>query len=179
MKWVTRQTVHLDRVASPWLIKRFIDPHAQFLFIDPDTASWPSDAVPFALPGAELGMHDHDGTTFDKIITKFGLDAPELAEMAKIIRAAVRHVLGEDQQGSAPAVVNNGIALALLSEGVMVHHHDDDEILRASVEIYDSLFAALWARRVDARTGKDTFWERMASLRHTWRSEQPLELNTD
>ena len=174
MKWVTRETVHLDRVASPWLIKRFVDPDAEFIFIDPDTSPWPTDAIPYALPGAELGMHDEAGTTFDKIIAKFGLHAPELAEIADVIRAAVRHVLGEDQQGASPAAINNGIALAMVSEGLMIRRTEDHAILDASEELYDSLFAYFWSRRIDPRTGKDSFWERMAALRSQWRAEQPM-----
>lgn len=174
MKWVTRENVHLDRVASPWLIKRFVDPNAEFVFIDPDETPWPTDAVPFALPGAELGMHDGDGTTFDKILRKYQLDATELREMADVIRAAVHHVLGEDQQGSSASVINDGIALAMISEGMMLRRTDDHVILDTSIELYDSLFAFFWARGADPRVGKETFWERMESLRVQWRRDQPL-----
>jgi hypothetical protein len=174
MKWVTRKTVHLDRVASPWLITRFVDPYAEFVFIDPDTTPCPPDAIPFALPGAELGMHDHDGTTFDKILRKYEIASPELSEMADVIRAGVHHVLGEDQDGASTEVINHGIALAMLSEGQMIRHTDDYAILNASIELYDSLFTAFWARRADPRTGKDTFWARMAALRARWSDDQPL-----
>lgn len=174
MKWVTRQTVHLDRVASPWVITRFVDPNAEFVFIDPDETPWPTDATPFALPGAALGMHDHEGTTFDKILRAYGLQSPVLSDMADIIRAAVRHVLEEDNSGIAASVVNHGIALAMICEGVMLQRLDDDAIIEASMEIYDSLFAALWARRADPKTGRDVFWQRMDSLRASWRRELPL-----
>lgn len=173
MKWVTRETVHLDRVASPWLISRFIDPDAEFVFIDP-SQPYPDDATPFALPGVALGMHDHEGTTFDKILRAYRLDAPVLYDMADIIRAAVRHVLEEDTSQTPEAVVNQGIALAMISEGVMLKRVGDQAIIDASMEVYDALFAALWARRVDPRTGRDVFWERMASLRTSWRREMPL-----
>ncbi|MEZ0366054.1 chromate resistance protein ChrB domain-containing protein [Mycobacterium sp. pUA109] len=178
MKWVTRENVHLDRVASPWLIKRFIDPDAEFVFIDPDAAPWPTDAIPFALPGAELGMHDSDGTTFDKILRKYQLDTPELLEMADVIRAAVRHVLGEDQQGSSAWAIHDGITLSMISEGTMLRRNGDHVILDASMELYDSLFAFFWARSVDPRVGKETFWERMESLRAQWRRDQPLAPST-
>ena len=71
MKWVTRDFVHLYRVASPWLIQRFVDPEAQFVFVplgQEDTR--PSDAIPFGLPGVELSSHDEHGTTFEKIIRR-------------------------------------------------------------------------------------------------------------
>src|ERR1700691_2338669 len=64
MKWVTRDFVHLDRVASPWLIKRFIDRDAVFVFVPWGAEERrPADAIPFALPGAEIGPHDQEGTT--------------------------------------------------------------------------------------------------------------------
>jgi hypothetical protein len=174
MKWVTRKTIHLDRVASPWLITRFIDPQAEFLFIDPDTTPSPTDAIPFALPGAELGMHDHEGTTFDKILRKYELASPELSKVAAVVRAGVHHVLGEDQQDAPAHAVNYGIALAMITEGLMIRHTDDYDILDTSFELYDSLFTAFWARRADARTDKSTFWARMASLRTRWSRETPL-----
>jgi hypothetical protein len=79
MKWVTRDFVHLDRVASPWLIKRFIDRDAVFVFVPwagEDAA--PAVAVPFALPGAEIGPHDAEGSTFAKLLAKYQLDDPAL-----------------------------------------------------------------------------------------------------
>lgn len=173
VKWVTRETVHLDRVASPWLISRFIDSDAEFLFIDPDQPH-PADATPFALPGVALGMHDHEGTTFDKILRAYRLESPVLFDMADIIRAAVRHVLEEETSQMPASVVNQGIALAMISEGLMLQRVGDHAILGASMEIYDALFAALWARRTDPRTGRDVFWERMASLRTNWSRELPL-----
>jgi len=173
MKWATRETVHLDRVACPWLITRFVDTDAEFVFVDPNPP-YPDDATPFALPGVALGMHDHEGTTFDKILRAYRLESPVLFDMADIIRAAVRHVLEEDNSQTPAAVVNQGIALAMISEGVMLQRVGDHAIVEASMEIYDALFAALWARRADPRTGRDVFWERMASLRTNWQREQPL-----
>jgi hypothetical protein len=178
MKWVTRNTVHLDRVASPWLIARFIDPEAEFVFIDA-SEPWPGGAVAFALPGALFSIHDEDGTTFEKILRAHHLDSPVLAEMAAIIGAAVRHVLQEDNSAVPPSVVNRGVALALISEGVMVQHHDDHAIIAASMGIYDALFAALWARLTDERTGVDTFWARMAELRMRWGAAPPLTTPAD
>lgn len=173
MRWVTRHTVHLDRVASPWLIRRFVDPDAQFVFIDPDEP-WPGEAIPFALPGAELGVHDHDGTTFDKILRAYQLQSVVLADMAAVIRAGVHHVLQEDHGDTPDAVIELGVAWALLTEGIMLQRSDDDEIIDASMSVYDSLYAALWARRRDTRSGRDVFWERMAAVRSQWRQELPL-----
>src|ERR1700674_3806189 len=69
MKWITTANVHFDRLASPWLIKRFIDPNAEFLFeAKGQEDKRPKDAIPIAIPGAKLGPHDKDGPTFLKIV---------------------------------------------------------------------------------------------------------------
>ncbi|WP_273735331.1 chromate resistance protein ChrB domain-containing protein [Mycolicibacterium septicum] len=173
MKWVTRKHVHLDRVASPWLITRFIDTQAKFVFIDPNEP-WPEEATPFALPGAALSGHDHEGTTFEKILRAYNLEDPVLSDMADIIRAAVRHVLEEDTSQTPVRILNEGIALAMISEGLMLQRDDDLAIVEASMELYDSLFAALWARRREPTTGRDVLWQRMKSLRARWEQERPL-----
>jgi hypothetical protein len=168
MRWVTREKVHLDRVASPWLIRRFIDPDAEFLFIDPDGDPWPADAIPFALPGAEIGMHDEDGSTFDKLIARYGISDPVIADIADVVRAGIRQVFGEDQ-GSVPAEkVGLGVALLHLSEGMMVLEHDDNDNIAASSVFYDALYAYFWGRRKDPSTDHLAFFERMAGLRSNW-----------
>ena len=83
MKWVTTEHVHLDRVACPWLIVRFIDPEAEFLFVARDKQDQlPDGAIPVAISGTELGPHDADGTTFDKILKKYNLNDPALVSTA-------------------------------------------------------------------------------------------------
>ena len=175
MKWVTRPPVHLDRVASSWLIKRFVDPDAEFIFIDPDNKPWPADAIPYGLPGAELDMHDHEQTTFDRIVTKYGIAVQGIDQLAAIVRAAVRHILDEDQQGASAEVINNGITWCLISEGVLVSHPEDNEVIAASMPLYDAMLAALWGRDIDPRTAKETFLERAATLRDVWQETNPLE----
>ncbi|HET6736307.1 chromate resistance protein ChrB domain-containing protein [Mycobacterium sp.] len=169
MRWVTRENVHLDRVASPWLIRRSIDPDAEFVFIDPDKP-WPTDAIPFALPGAEIGMHDENGSTFDKLLRRYQLDDPVLHDIADVVRAGIRHLFGEDQQGATPETLGLGMALLALSEGLMLRWPADHDNIEASCEIYDALYAYFWARRLDPRSGPETFWERMAGLRAAWRT---------
>src|SRR5689334_5326127 len=101
MKWVTRDHVHMDRVATPWLIRRFVDPDAEFVFVPLaktlgptlDTGiNLPPDAIPFALPGVELGPHDAQGSTFRKVMRKYDLSEPALEFMARIIESGVVHV---------------------------------------------------------------------------------------
>lgn len=94
MKWVTKNFVHLDRVACPWLIKRFVDNEAQFSFVPWDKQDEvPSDAIPFALDGADLGPHDAEGTTFAKVLKKYSLKDPALDDIARIIAAGVKEGL--------------------------------------------------------------------------------------
>lgn len=88
MKWVTRKNVHVDRVACPWLIRRFIDPEAEFLFVTPEKVQETAErqmATPFDSQGVELGHRD-DKCSFDAIIEKYRLTDPALLELAKIVR---------------------------------------------------------------------------------------------
>ena len=95
MKWVTTANVHFDRVASPWLIRRFIDPQAEFLFVSRGQENnRPADAIPIAIPGtAKLGPHDKDGTTFQKLLREYKLQDPALERMAKVVDEGVKFVL--------------------------------------------------------------------------------------
>jgi hypothetical protein len=142
MKWVTRDFVHLDRVASPWLIKRVFVPWG-----GEDAA--PNDAVPCALPGAELGPHDAAGSTFAKLLAKYRLDDPALHALARIIQAGIDYVL-EDEH---PETVETQTALGLLaiSEGTMLLEDDDAAIIDRSLPLYDALYAYLTAYEL-ART---------------------------
>jgi hypothetical protein len=142
VKWVTRNYVHLDRVACPWLIKRFIDPDAKFIFVP-----WgkederPTDAIPFAIPGVELGPHDAQGTTFQKLLTKYKLNDPALNRMAKVIAGGVDYVLHNYR--SAPDENHGQMAIGLLaiSDGIMLIKESDDQVIEASLVIYDALYA--------------------------------------
>ena len=87
VKWVTRENVHVDRVACPWLIKRFVDPQAHFLFVPPDRIAEVAEkdgAIPYDAKGVELGHHG-DKCSFDAIIEKYKLSDPALLELAKIV----------------------------------------------------------------------------------------------
>jgi len=90
MLWVTREYVHVDRVACPWLIRRFVDSEAEFLFVPKsqvDRVAKETGAIPFDAPGVELGHHDGQ-CSFDAIIAKYGLQDPALLYLAKIVNAA-------------------------------------------------------------------------------------------
>ena len=86
MKWVTRDHVHMDRVAASWLIRRFIDRgEAEFSLFPSGRIPLPQGEIPFGVPGVELGIHDEAGSTFRKILTKHKLDDPALGMLADII----------------------------------------------------------------------------------------------
>jgi hypothetical protein len=90
MKWVTRSHVHVDRVACPWLITRFIDSDAEFYYVPPsriEEVVRETGAIPFDAPGVELGHHE-GRCSFESIILKYGLKEPGLLKLACIVHAA-------------------------------------------------------------------------------------------
>ena len=90
MLWITRSHVHVDRVACPWLITRFVDSDAEFIFAPAsqvERVAEENGAIPFDIPGAELGHHE-GRCSFEAIITKYGLKEPGLLRLAKIVHAA-------------------------------------------------------------------------------------------
>src|SRR3990172_3851825 len=90
MKWITRSHVHVDRVACPWLMTRFVDTEAEFLFVSRNHVgkiSKESGAIPFDAPGSELG-HVDGRCSFESIIVKYDLKDPALLRLAKIVHAA-------------------------------------------------------------------------------------------
>jgi hypothetical protein len=108
MKWITRERIKVDRVACPWLIRTFIDPDAEFVFL-PHNTDWAGiqERIVYDVPGAELGHHDED-VSFDSILKKYRLGDPVLALLAQIVRAA-------DSHPADPAVSSMGSARQRLS----------------------------------------------------------------
>jgi hypothetical protein len=154
MKWVTRDFVHLDRVASPWLIKRFIDREAVFVFVPwGKEDSRPADAIPFALPGGELGPHDQDGTTFAKLLKKYRLDDPALQSIAKVIAAGVDYVLHDYRPAREDRLGQMAVGLLALSEGTMLIEEDDATIIERSLPFYDALHAYFTAHYLAQEKG--------------------------
>ena len=88
MKWITREKIKVDRVACPWLIKKFVDPDAEFVFLPRDT-EWAkiADGVVFDVPDCELGHHAED-VSFNSILKKYKLSDPALVLLGEIVRAA-------------------------------------------------------------------------------------------
>jgi hypothetical protein len=149
MKWVTRSHVHVDRVACPWLITRFIDSEAEFLFVpksEIERLVKETGAIPFDAPGVELGHHGGDGETpgrcsFESIILKYDLKEPGLLRLAKIVHAAD---VSED-------IDTDPIARGLeaIASGYSLRYPDDLENLAHQFEVYDALYA--WCRLQVAR----------------------------
>ncbi len=134
MKWVTRERVHVDRVACPWLIRRFVDSEAEFLFVPLERvqeAVAKGGAIPFDVPGVELG-HRGDKCSFDAIIEKYQLRDPALLELAKIVRAA-----DTGNRDLAP----ESIGLEAIASGSMMIVRDDHDAIEKQGFVYDALYA--------------------------------------
>jgi hypothetical protein len=138
MKWLTRSHVHVDRVACPWLISRFVDSEAEFLFVPKDSiakVAVETRAIPFDAPGVELGHHNGN-CSFETIIEKYGLTDPALLRLAKIVHAAD---VAEDIDIDPLARGLEAIAV-----GYSLRFPDDMENLSRQFEVYDALYA--WCR---------------------------------
>jgi hypothetical protein len=134
MRWITRSHVHVDRVACPWLIKRFVDADAEFHFVARGLVEEEAKrlgAIPFDVPGAELG-HRGDRCSFIAIMQKFGLDDPALLSLAEAVNAADTDRL--EANPYAPG-------LEAMARGFSLMHPDDFENLERQFPVYDALYA--------------------------------------
>jgi hypothetical protein len=138
MKWITRRDVRVDRVACPWLIKRFVDPHASFLFVEEKDLLEQAklqDATPFDAPkiaGVKLN-HREVRCSFETIIEDFNLADPALQKLALIVRAA--DVKGQE------SVAAEGIGLRSIAQGFAALGISDEERLVRQFPVYDALYA--------------------------------------
>lgn len=139
MKWITREHPKIDRIACPWLIKRFIDQEAEIIYVPFDqvlTMAEQLDAVPFDLPGVEYS-HYEDKCTFDYFLKKHKLKDPALARMANIIRGA-----DTDRLDFAPQAAG----LSAIFLGLSHNISNDYELLELGLKIYDGLYT--WAKQL-------------------------------
>ena len=137
MKWITRANVHVDRVACPWLIRRFVDRDAEFLFVPADRVmefAARENATPFDVKGVELGHHGKE-CSFDAIVKKYGLGSdPALLLLARIVNGADTDNSLWNQPESA--------GLKAVAEGFRgLGYKDDHELNAAEWIIYDALYA--------------------------------------
>jgi hypothetical protein len=138
MKWITRKDVKVDRVACPWLIKRFVDQEAEFLFVDEKDLleqAKQRDAIPFDAPRIEAIKLNHRGTrcTFEAIIEDYAISDPAVQRLGLIVRAA-------DVKGQESAAVE-GIGLRSIAQGFAALGLSDEERLARQFPVYDALYA--------------------------------------
>lgn len=145
-RWVTRERPKIDRIACPWLIRRFVDEGAQFLYVPPDqvlATAQATGAIPYDVPGVEL-THRGERCSFDAILAKYRLDDPALAKLAGIVRGA-----DTDRLDLAPQAAG----LLAISLGLLENIKDDHALLAQGMIVYDALYA--WCRQAQPE-------------RHTW-----------
>jgi hypothetical protein len=131
-RWVTRPRPHVDRIGSAWLIKRFIDPEAEFVFAP--TKEFPSDAIPFDAAGVEFG-HQGEDCTFETLVKRLGHRDRRLTHLAEI----VHEVDLKDQK--FPRDEARGVDLAI--RGLLATFKDDQEVVVQGMVLFDGLYAAL------------------------------------
>jgi len=139
MKWVTREKARVDRIACPWLISRFIDREATFLFVPADRVREVAEregAIPYDVPGVELGHHG-DRCSFDAFLEKYRLDDPALRALAVIVRGA---------DTSARDLAPESAGLYALATGFQAIAGDDHDNMARQFPAYDALYAYCRAR---------------------------------
>lgn len=150
MRWITRARPKIDRIACPWLIARFIDRDAEFIFVPAEQVIVKAEelgAIPFDVEGVELS-HEGPLCSFDAILRKYAVDDPALHEIAVIVRGA-----DTEQLDLAPQAAG----LLAISLGLSRNYSDDQEQLAQGMIIYDALYS--WAKHV-------------RSERHTWNPQR-------
>lgn len=139
MKWITRERPKIDRIACPWLIKNFVDPDAEFLYVPANEVLAKSkelDAIPYDIPGVEYS-HEGEFCTFDTIIKRHNINDPALLQLSIIVRGA-----DTDRFDIAPQAAG----LWAISAGLSYNYKDDHEMLEIGMKLYDALYS--WAKYV-------------------------------
>lgn len=137
MKWITREKAKVDRIACPWLIKKFVDPEAELLFVPAEQVlelSRKEEAISYDAPGAELTHYKEDGkeyVTFDAIMRKYNLKDPALIEMARIVRGA---------DAKIPDAPPESAGLEAAAMGFRQNAKDDFDNMRLQFPLYDALY---------------------------------------
>ena len=146
MKWVTRENANVDRIACPWLIKRFVDPDAEFLFVpaaDVMATAEREQAIPYDVPNVELG-HVDGRCSFEAIVRKYQLTDPALAGLARIVHGAdVSSDVGITPESAGLNAIAHGFAL--------VHGANDHDKIQLESPMYDALYAWCQSRVASLR----------------------------
>jgi len=143
VKWVTREHPKIDRIACPWLIVRFIEPEAEFLYVPADRVlaiAHDTGAIPYDIPGVELS-HVGERCSFDAFLGKYALEDPALERLAVIVRGA-----DTSRLDLAPQCAG----LYAISLGLSATFRHDHEMLRYGLVMYDALYA--WCARLQGET---------------------------
>ncbi|MCA3260593.1 MAG: chromate resistance protein [Telmatospirillum sp.] len=144
-KWITRARPKIDRIACPWLVRRFVDPTATFLYVPTEAVfavAAKTDAIAFDIPGAEPFSHDGDLCSFDAFVKIFGLRDAALDRLAAIVRGADTGHLELAPQSAGLLAVSLGLSA--------IHADDDHAMLEAGMPVYDALYA--WCRSLQHET---------------------------
>jgi hypothetical protein len=140
MKWVTRKNANVDRVACPWLITKFVDPKAEFIFVATEevmATAQKEAAIPYDVKDVELG-HVDGRCSFESIMVKYGLDEPALKRLAQIVHGAD---VAADRDNCPEAA-----GLHAIAHGFAILHGDNDhEKIRLETPMYDALYA--WSQK--------------------------------
>src|SRR5450756_402429 len=134
MKWITRSHVHVDRVACPWLIRRFIDSQAEFLFVASNLVQETAErenAIPFDIAGVELG-HKGADCSFVSIIKKYDLKDKALLALADAVNAADTNTLDSNQYA---------YGLEAIAQGFSLMYPDDNSNIEKQFQVYDAMYA--------------------------------------
>lgn len=134
MKWVTRERPKIDRIACPWLIRRFVDRDAEFLYVPASEVLSTAEAIgatPYDIPGVEMS-HVGDLCSFDAFLAKYRLDDPALQQLATIVRGADTSHLDLTPQSAGLYAISLGLSRVF---------PDDQEMLRQGLVMYDALYA--------------------------------------
>ncbi|HMP11795.1 chromate resistance protein ChrB domain-containing protein [Hydrogenophaga sp.] len=143
MKWITRERPKIDRIACPWLISRFIDPAAEFLYVpaaDVLKVAAETGATPYDIPGVEM-THVGELCSFDAFLSKHALHDPALQQLATIVRGADTSRLDLAPQSAGLYAVSLGLSQVF---------KNDHDMLRHGVVVYDALYA--WCKTCQAET---------------------------
>jgi hypothetical protein len=138
MKWVTRERPKIDRIACPWLIRRFVEPDAEFIYVPDDrvfTVAAETGATPYDIPGAEPFSHDGELCSFDAFLKHYALKDPALHHLAVIVRGA---------DTARPDLAPQASGLHAISLGLSANFADDHVMLEHGMVLYDALYT--WCR---------------------------------
>ena len=144
-RWITRERPKIDRIACPWLIRRFIDPCAEFLYvpsIEVLAVAKARQAIPYDVPDVQFS-HRGELCSFDAFLADFALDDPALGELALIVRGA---------DTGKPELTPQSPGLLAISQGLSLNYPDDHAMLEHGMVVYDALYAWIRSRAKDRKT---------------------------